>query len=217
MNKISKGKAVGLLSLGLASVALGSVGFASWVISTTDLSGDVNVEVTVGAVTDGRLNISATAMDGVVLDCGGKTAGTLGFTVGSGSANEDLEFTVKVTFVAAEYYAGGAKNLKFEVTLPTAVTSGKLLSVGSTMKDGASDVAYSSFSVTPEAGKKIEKSYTFNVQWGEAFQFKNPVQLNSGDGVSIQQAQAGIEALQAALNGSDDSHKIQVKLSEVTV
>ena len=41
MNKISKGKAVGLLSLGLASVALGSVGFASWVVSGTTLPGSL--------------------------------------------------------------------------------------------------------------------------------------------------------------------------------
>ena len=59
MNKISKGKAVGLLSLGLASVALGSVGFASWVVSGTKLPDPTNVSVTVGEVSDRRITITA--------------------------------------------------------------------------------------------------------------------------------------------------------------
>lgn len=214
MNKISKGKAVGLLSLGLASVALGSVGFASWVISTTNVGGSTNVSVTVADVTDTRLTIGVVAVDAnVTLDCGGKTAGNLGFTVGDGSAAEDLEFSVKVTIEAGDDYASGEKNLKFDVAFPGTITADNLLEVKE-VKEGGSSVTYSNFTVTPTAGSTIEKTYTFNLRWGSAFKYKNPVELTTDDNVTIDAAKTGLEKLQSALSGVDDAHKIKVTLSE---
>ena len=122
MNKISKGKAVGLLSLGLASVALGSVGFASWIVSGTNISGQPNVTVHVADVIDKRVTVKAvvdSTNDSVTFDADSTVnpTGTLGITASSG-ATEDLTFAVKVTTQTTASYDGGAINFKFTVALP---------------------------------------------------------------------------------------------------
>lgn len=209
MNKISKGKAVGLLSLGLASVALGSVGFAAWVVSGTTLPEATNVTVNVGTVTDNRVTVSAAVAEGVVkLDADPKyTHGTLGITAATGST-EDLEFSITVTAKADSntYSDGAALNLQFGVTMPDGVTDADV-KLGS-IKLSGSDAALTDgkFQIQPSiAGASA--TYVFTLAWGSNFGNTNPMDMTSGNVGTV------ISNLQT-LKANMDAGQIKVSITE---
>ena len=189
MNKISKGKAVGLLSLGLASVALGSVGFAAWVVSGTTVSGTSNISVTVGAVNDERVTIKAEIGDDAGVNFDADTVdglGTMGIKAVSGSS-QDMTFSVKVTAVKGAQSKVDKVACKFAVTLPGSLENVdsyvKLIEV----KQGDTNITSSystSFDIVPtETGTPV--IYTFKFGWGEKFNLKNPVAMNSSESVTV--------------------------------
>lgn len=213
MNKISKGKAIGLLSLGLASVALGSVGFASWIVSGTNISGEPNVSVTVADITDKRVTISAevdSTNNSVTFDADSTvTAGSLGITATTG-AQQDLTFAVKVKTQTTSAYDGGAVALKFSVALPGSLTDPDSYVYLEKVNDGSSDITYSNFSITPTTVEDI-KTYTFTMKWGSKFGGKNPVLLNEGD-ADASDIITYLGELRDAMNGQ----KIKVTLATVS-
>ena len=209
MNKISKGKAVGLLSLGLASVALGSVGFAAWVVSGTTLPESTNVSVTVGKVTDNRVTLTAAVSDGEVnLDADPKyTGGTLGITAATGST-EDLEFSITVTAKAdsSTYSDGPALNLQFGVTMPDGVTDADV-KLGS-IKLSGSDTALTGgkFQIQPTI-EGASATYVFALAWGTNFGETNPVGMKSGNVGTV------IENLKT-LKANMEAGQIKVSITE---
>ncbi len=213
MNKISKGKAVGLLSLGLASVALGSVGFASWIVSGTTITGEPNVAVTVAGVTDKRVTVSAavdSADSSVVFDADSTVeAGTLGITASSG-AKEDLTFAVKVTTQTTTNYDGGAIHFQFTVALPGSLTNPDTYVYVDTVNNGTGDINAADFTITPTS-TEVTTTYTFTMKWGEKFGGDNPVKLNKGQ-ADVSNIMTYLGELQTAMN----EKQIVVTLSEVT-
>ena len=212
MNKISKGKAVGLLSLGLASVALGSVGFASWIVSGTTITGEPNVAVTVAGVTDKRVTVSAEVdsnNNSVVFDADSTVqAGTLGITASTG-ATEDLTFAVKVTTQTTASYDEGAIHFNFAVALPGSLSEPDTYVYLFKVNDGTSDINPANFTITPTSTLKTT-TYTFTMKWGTKFGGDNPVKLNEGQ-ADVNNIITYLGELQSAMNNK----QIVVTLSEV--
>lgn len=175
MNKISKGKAVGLLSLGLASVALGSVGFASWVVSTTTVSAPNSVSATVGAIADQRITMTATVKEGAVaFDSKESAVGPITST----ETKEDLIFSIDYTLTAGADLTNGAK-ATWTVALPTEVTTNKYAEVIGAFSDAGCQSSITE--VTAAAGENAKGIIYFKLGWGEAFKYKNPSDLTEGD------------------------------------
>lgn len=183
MNKISKGKAIGLLSLGLASVALGSVGFASWIVSGTTFTQAGDVTVTVGDVTDQRITVSAVlnAEDKTVnLDAdAAKYGASTGPIKGSGNKAEDLTFKIDVTGTRKSGYSGTTYACRFKVTLP--VTSDyvylKTVESGATKSESGE---YWNIDL-PVSTSGTTTTYTFTLDWGTKFTSKNPAAIGKDE------------------------------------
>lgn len=212
MNKISKGKTVGLLSLGLASVALGSVGFASWVISTTKVEGTESVTVTVGDIQDASIEIKAVlgADKEVVLDA--NTSRVAGPIKGSGNRDQDLTFTVDVTGKKGANSEATSHNCKFTVTMPGGLTA-DYVKVDSVTGTGATSI--DEIAVPVSTGEGTKTTYTFTLAWGTKFKNKNPADLTKEEVASIKgevtQVIKDLKTVQAAF-----ASPITVELAEVT-
>ena len=215
MNKISKGKAVGLLSLGLASVALGSVGFASWVISTTQVNETENVAVTVGAISDQRITITAALNAGdpsVTLDAkDGQGAGAI---KGSGSTEQDLTFKVDVTGKKGPQYGGTTYDCKFAVAFPGDIADGSYVTVAS-VSDGKNTITdlSNAVAVPVDEDPGAKTTYTFTLKWGTKFAGVNPAlmtdkEITEDGGIDI--VLGYLRQVQTAFSGDN---KITVTLS----
>ena len=218
MNKISKGKAVGLLSLGLASVALGSVGFASWVISTTQVNDTENVAVTVGAISDQRITITAALnADDKTVTLDAKDGQGAGAIKGSGSTEQDLTFKVDVTGIKGAEYDGGTYNCKFAVVFPGDIADGTYVTVDTVKKNAETISTYaSSFGVPVSVGSGTTTTYTFTLKWGTKFAGVNPALMTDKqieDAGGIDTVLGYLRTVQTALSGEN---KITVTLSKAT-
>ena len=181
MNKISKGKAVGLLSLGLASVALGSVGFASWVVSGTSFSQPGSVTVSVGDVSDQRITVAAVlnADDKTVnLDADAtKYGSSTGPIKGAGDKAEDLTFKIDVTGTKKAGYTGTTFACRFKVNLPVTKDYVYLASVESGATKNESEDFWNISLPVSETGTTT--TYTFKLAWGTRFKSVNPAAITS--------------------------------------
>lgn len=183
MNKISKGKAIGLLSLGLASVALGSVGFASWIVSGTTFTQAVDVTVTVGDVSDQRITVAAKLNEGdktVNLDADAAKYGTsTGPIKGSGDKAEDLTFKIDVTGTKKSGYTPDNYACRFKVTLPVApeFVCLKTVESGATKSESGE---YWNINL-PVSTSGATTTYTFTLAWGTKFKEKNPAAIAQGE------------------------------------
>lgn len=99
MNKLNKGKKVGIVICALASISLVGIGFSTWIIQTRTESKVDNISVTVAETKNASIVISeASASDDKVnfdADYNKHTADSL-ISCGS-SDTEDLSFTLKYT------------------------------------------------------------------------------------------------------------------------
>lgn len=216
MNKISKGKAVGLLSLGLASVALGSVGFASWVISGTNVDDNPeNVAVTVGTISNTRIDITAALnADDKTVTLDAKEGQGAGAIKGSGSTEEDLTFKVDVTGKKGAQYTGETYNCKFAVAFPGDIADGSYVTVAS-VSDGKNTITDLSNAIAvPVAENPVaETTYTFTLKWGTKFAGVNPAlmtdkQITEAGGIDT--VIGYLRKVQTAFSGEN---KIQVTLT----
>ena len=101
MNKLEKGKKIGIVAASLASVALIGVGFSAWVIGFQNKETNGEVAVTADEVKYKSLTLSASVDNGDTLYLAGKsssstTNGPISFEKGKDDKEEDLK--VKVTF-----------------------------------------------------------------------------------------------------------------------
>lgn len=100
MNKLEKGKKIGIVAASLASVALIGVGFSAWVIGFQNKETNGEVSVTADEVKYKSLTLSATVKSGDTLYLAGKS--TLSTTTGPISFenrnNKEEDLKVEVTF-----------------------------------------------------------------------------------------------------------------------
>ena len=182
-----KTKTLGILIASLASVALMGAGFSTWVVSgTIDKANPANVSVTVGAVQDKRLTITAALKSDdntLVFDCGGVEVAQPGpITVGDNSNTQDLSVTVDVTVTAAAGYPEKTPiNIGWAVTLPENVKTNNLAVLSGVTYLDSSVKDAGKISITPTPGGNVQASLTFTFGWGSAFLGKNPAKIAANE------------------------------------
>lgn len=201
MKKIHKGRLFGILALSAATIAVASVGFATWVLSGTTNGKTGNVSVTVADVVDNRLEIknaaaqksssdttAATLVFDAVPSGSETTGGGTIFSQGTGSATESLSFYVKYDLVVGESITDMSK-VSVAATLSFASSSGSetLDSINSyesstLLNIPSSFTTISNTSTSTGTGTKTyAQGFTVTFAWGAYFNNKNPYLLTSSD------------------------------------
>lgn len=216
MNKLNKGKLIGVVAASLSAVSLMGVGFASWVISGGDTKTTGNINVTVGEIEDKRVVFSVAPAVGsdseVKFDADSKYTDGL---IGAGTnSKEDLTFNVKYTVKAnksSPNWRVSAKligdNFANAVAKKYIVMPETLSSTGATaLNKPAENLHTETVNVTITTGTEyttyaVEQKFTFS--WGEAFNGKNPCNVTNNDQIWTGEAKemATKEKLLTNLNG----------------
>lgn len=116
MNKLEKGKKIGIVAASLASVALIGVGFSAWVIGFQNKETNGLVSVTADEVKNKSLTLSATVKSDDTLYLAGKstsstTTGPISFEK-ENDKEEDLQVEVTFTISVGKDLSTDLKNLK---------------------------------------------------------------------------------------------------------
>lgn len=216
MNKLNKGKLIGVVAASLSAVSLMGVGFASWVISGKD-NGNAQIAVTVGDIQDKRVEFSIKPAVGtnnaVKFDADSKYSGGL-ITAGDNSV-EDLTFNVTYTvkaYKSATNWTVSAKligtNYAEAVTaryikMPTTLsTTGETALTKPTENSTSGDVKVTIGDTNAEyTTYTVDQTFTF--KWGEAFNNTNPCNVKTGEEIWTGSAKEEVttEKLLANLNG----------------
>ena len=179
MKKSRKSKIVLFSVLGLATISLATVGFASWVINEVTPSEIQNIEVAAGTVTDNSLRAIVTATDLKVRFDNNNVEGGFG-NANAETEKEDLNFSFSTkiegtgTFTGLEYkftMIPGMSSLISEGYITSFANANTFtFSTGSVISGAAlqnsSAISYNSESKTFTS--------TFNFDWGTKFNSKNP-------------------------------------------
>ena len=196
MKKSRKSKIVLFSVLGLATVSLATVGFASWVISGVTPATNDNITAEVGKIEDKTLSakITSTTEDlKVRFDNVAKNTENAKFDNGDGNV-EKLDFTIKTEITTTGTTLKGLlASIDYEFTptqLLTTAINNNYITFDSTKKNCAITISESnSVSVTDPTGvtstvtdssaQKITISSKFSFKWGEAFNKTNPGYLEA--------------------------------------
>lgn len=194
MKKSRKSKIVLLSVLGLATVSLATVGFASWVISDITEVKDQNITATVGAVVDNTLTAAITEATKIGVNFDNVLNGGNGFTNGDNKVEDlDVEFkatitgnldklsSVKFVFAPTENFmaltgSGTSGNTADDyIVFPFTDTSNKTITLtkGSSGYDLTGHTNQSSVT-TSISGNVLTLTCNFKFAWGAAFGGKNP-------------------------------------------
>ena len=176
MKTLNKSKIVGVAAVSLAAVSLIGVGFASWVVEgITVTNKDQTVSVTVGEITDNRVNFTAGSEDHeVAFESNGDSGEVL-----KGTGNlQNLDFSVWYTATSKDCFT--SKNLKITLTfsgdlvnlLSGQETEKKYLSLSCT----SGWTQTNEFEYTKTISSKVETRETINFTfaWGKFFGGDNP-------------------------------------------
>ena len=212
MKKSRKSKIVLLSVLGLATVSLATVGFASWVISDITPASDQNITATVGGITDNTLTAKITnaelavkfdnTLDGSTFTNGDKSEEDLefGFTV-TVTGSEDVLNGLSIEFAPATNFASlvGTEEANKYITMPysgsNTVTVSKDAKTVATLANGGS-ISYTRTSDTVH-------TYTckFKFGWGAAFGNVNPGKSTIGTSILVER----LNAFKAAFNNVEST------------
>lgn len=110
MNKLNKGKLLGIVAAGLSTVSLMGVGFAAWVI-TGGANKDIgNIQITVANTKDNSIKFTSASVskDNPTISFDAKKDDTTGPITGDGTNDEDLNFSIeyKLTCPDASKFGG---------------------------------------------------------------------------------------------------------------
>ena len=198
MKKSRKSKIVLLSVLGLATVSLATVGFASWVISDITPATEQNIAVSAGTVTDSSLTAEILSGADLTVAFENKNKG-VNFVNGETDKAEDLEFGFRVKVTGKKAALGGIKiqftpSADFEKLTGSTTTettaddyiimpySEKVVTVN--IKEAAANqVLANEGAVTVSSSADTETTYTclFKFAWGKAFLNVNPTNTPIGD------------------------------------
>lgn len=216
MNKLNKGKLIGVVAASLSAVSLMGVGFASWVITGGDTKTTGDINVTVGEIEDKRVVFSVAPAVGsdseVKFDADSKYTDGL---IGAGTnSKEDLTFNVKYTVKAnksSPNWRVSAKligdNFANAVAAKYIVMPTTLSSTGATaLNKPAENLNTEAVKVTITTETEyttyaVEQKFTFS--WGEAFNGTNPCNVKNNEEIWTGKAKetATKEKLLTNLNG----------------
>ena len=192
MKKSRKSKIVLLSVLGLATVSLATVGFASWVISDITPAKEQNIAVSAGTVTDNSLTAEILSGADLTVAFENTSSGT-NFTNGEEGKVEDLDFgfSVKVKTGSSSTLGGIKIEFKpsstFEALTGTTTNDttaddyivmpyGNNNKVVTVNKDATSIQTLANGGKVDVSSSTNETTYTcsFKFAWGDAFLKKNP-------------------------------------------
>ena len=234
MKKSRKSKIVLLSVLGLATVSLATVGFASWVISGETPADDQNITAIAGEVVDKTLSASIVSKDcDLSIRFDNLKQGSEGLNIPNGSATDeqDLDFTIVTTITAGDKLNGNLAGVKYEFTyasvLEQAITKqyvafakGKTYTPTITFtadKEATiTDNTTNALLFTDEKTLKITSNFSFT--WGQAFGGYNPGKLDPNATNTVETSKKNIDVLKdfVTLIGTSTAQKlITVKVTPV--
>lgn len=201
MKKSRKSKIVLLSVLGLATVSLATVGFASWVISDITPATKQNITVTAGTVTDNSLKaeILNSPTPDLTVAFENKSSGG-NFTNGDSGKEEDLGFGFSVKVTGKKTVLGGIQiqftpSAVFEKLTGTSTASDtsddyivmpysseKVVTVN-IKEDSTNQALANGGNVTVTSSTDTETIYkcSFKFAWGDAFLKVNPTETKIGN------------------------------------
>jgi hypothetical protein len=200
-NNTKKSKIVLFSLLGVGVLSLTGVGVASWIIATQNGATTGNVNVSVGTITDNRINITNPNLTDDTIKFDAKSGDDQGpITAGSGSS-EDLvfAFTFGVTGIShmssfSLSYSSGSETDNGYTALSGAVTNNYLVSPIDTASSGTSlttttQTVNTKFSDTDALKAELTAvdtnantgtvTVTCTFAWGSFFGSKNPCEIAS--------------------------------------
>lgn len=201
MNKLNKGKLIGVVAASLSAVSLMGVGFASWVITgaTSGTTGDISV--TVAAIEDNRIIVEgATANGQLVFEAASEdTSGTIQTKPNSPAPvlNFKVNYSVKLGKGLSDFNIKAKWTLGADpasVALGTAITDGYLASPlstsdvlvstkeghGTAYADRGENTTYTNVFSTATAADDVDNFSVYKVEtvfhfaWGSKTENMNP-------------------------------------------
>ena len=221
MNKLNKGKLVGVVAASLSAVSLMGVGFAAWVINGTTPGTTNDISVTVAAIEDNRIIVKSAKADGnlVFEAASGDTDGKI--QTKSESPAPVLNFKVAYTVKLGKGLSNFNINAKWtlgtdsaSVALGTAISNNYLASplstsdvlvstktnYGTAYSDDAENKTHTNIYSTSTQGTDDTNGFSvynietsFHFAWGKKTETKNPSYYDDTD--------AHVTAALEALNG----------------
>ena len=210
MKKSRKSKIVLLSVLGLATVSLATVGFASWVINEVTPATSNNITAEVGSIVDNTLKATIdTVNSDLKVRFDNLSTGT---TMGNGDGKtQDLDFRINTTITTTGTTLKGLlTSVKYEFTLETFLTSAidneyitfdKTSKVATiTVSDSGASTTTSGFEVVFNDVQSVTVKGTFSFGWGAAFNGDNPGKLNPSETNSKKSTKTNLEVLKDFVN-----------------
>lgn len=238
MKKSRKSKIVLFSVLGLATISLATVGFASWVISGETPATSDNITAEVGAVVDNTLSASIVTAEcdfKVRFDNLAKGAEGLKIANGSDTEKEDLDFKIVTTITAGDKLNGCLKGVKYDFTYDTVLTNAinnnyvafaKGTSYNTTINFTAdttatiSDPTTNTLSFSSDDVKAVKVTSTFSFTWGTAFGGQNPGKLDPNAENTVYGPKNNVQVLKdfVSLIGTDSAKNLlTVKVTPLAV
>ena len=209
MKKSRKSKIVLFSVLGLATISLATVGFASWVISGVTPATSDNITAEVGIIEDKTLSASINSSSDLAVRFDNLASGTV---MGNGDKQtEDLSFRIDTTITTTGTTLKGVlTSVKYEFKpgpfLNTAI-SNKYLTFESaakvatiTVTDNDASTSTSGFEVHYDSATSVTVKGTFSFGWGAAFNNDNPGLLNPSDKIEINSGKTNLQVLKDFVN-----------------
>lgn len=130
MNKLNKGKLLGIVAAGLSTVSLLGVGFAAWVINGGDNKDTDSIQITVADTVDHSITFGSVSVSESAISFDAKKDDKTGPITGDGKNDEDLNFSIEYTLTCADKSKFGG--VKAYMTIADAANDG---SVGKALAD----------------------------------------------------------------------------------
>lgn len=201
MNKLNKGKLVGVVAASLSAVSLMGVGFAAWIINGTTSGTTGDISVTVAAIEDNRIIVEdAKAVGNLVFEAASEdTSGTIQTKPNSPAPvlNFKVTYTVKLGKGLSDFNINAKWTLGTDsasIALGQAITNGYLASPLSSSDVPVSTKTGQGTAYTPDMDNKthenifstatdasVEDDFSvynvetvFHFAWGSKTENKNP-------------------------------------------
>lgn len=128
MNKLNKGKLLGIVAAGLSTVSLMGVGFAAWVINGGANKDTDSIQITVAETVDHSITFDSVSVSEPAISFDAKMDDKTGPITGDGENDEDLNFSIEYTLTCADKSKFGGVKAYMTIADATAEkTAGKAL------------------------------------------------------------------------------------------
>lgn len=180
MKTLNKSKIVGVAAVSLAAVSLIGVGFASWIVEGINLPDQGQaVTVTVGTITDNRVNFEAGSENHTVAF---ESNGTDGAVLKGTENKQDLNFSVWYKATSTDFFKSNKLKitLTFSGDLVTLLSgqdaSSKYLSLSTSASGWTKTSTSNEFEYTKTITDAVSTQETidFTFAWGSFFGNDNP-------------------------------------------